>query len=137
MMATDTALLDQFTRAPAAPAGQDAFTALVSRHLNLVFSAALLLVGILVCGASAADTADLLATIKAVGKQGQGNAEAAKAWKELTSPGRSALFDILKAMEFFRQRQHFRQPVEHVRFEFRACGTRGPQHSLDAQARRD
>jgi RNA polymerase sigma factor (sigma-70 family) len=41
MMANDADLLSQFTRDPAAGAGQDAFKALVERHLNLVYSAAL------------------------------------------------------------------------------------------------
>jgi len=40
-MTNDADLLDQFIREPATRAGQDAFTALVDRHLNLVYSAAL------------------------------------------------------------------------------------------------
>ena len=40
-MTNDTDLLGQFTREPATRPGQDAFTALVDRHLNLVYSAAL------------------------------------------------------------------------------------------------
>ena len=39
-MAKDAELLEEFARAPAARAGQDAFTELVNRHLNLVYSAA-------------------------------------------------------------------------------------------------
>ena len=41
MMTNDTDLLGQFIREPATRTGQDAFTALVDRHLNLVYSAAL------------------------------------------------------------------------------------------------
>jgi RNA polymerase sigma factor (sigma-70 family) len=41
MMTNDTDLLGQFIREPNSRAGQDAFTALVDRHLNLVYSAAL------------------------------------------------------------------------------------------------
>jgi RNA polymerase sigma factor (sigma-70 family) len=41
MMTNDADLLGQFIREPAARGGQDAFTALVERHLNLVYSAAL------------------------------------------------------------------------------------------------
>jgi RNA polymerase sigma factor (sigma-70 family) len=41
MSATDHDLLAQFTRGPGNPAGEDAFTELVNRHLNLVYSAAL------------------------------------------------------------------------------------------------
>jgi RNA polymerase sigma factor (sigma-70 family) len=40
-MTNDADLLGQFIREPNARAGQDAFTALVERHLNLVYSAAL------------------------------------------------------------------------------------------------
>lgn len=41
MMTNDADLLGQFIREPATRTGQDAFTALVDRHLNLVYSAAL------------------------------------------------------------------------------------------------
>ncbi|HEY1489981.1 MAG TPA: sigma-70 family RNA polymerase sigma factor, partial [Verrucomicrobiae bacterium] len=41
MMTNDADLLGQFIHEPATRAGQDAFTALVERHLNLVYSAAL------------------------------------------------------------------------------------------------
>jgi RNA polymerase sigma factor (sigma-70 family) len=41
MAANDLDLLRQFAREPREPAGQDAFTALVNRHLNLVYTAAL------------------------------------------------------------------------------------------------
>lgn len=57
---------------------------------------------LLVCwtGAMAAkDTAPLLARIKAVGKEGAGNTEAAKAWKELIRFGPEALVDILTALD--------------------------------------
>ena len=40
-MTNDAELLGQFIREPTTRAGQDAFTALVDRHLNLVYSAAL------------------------------------------------------------------------------------------------
>jgi DNA-directed RNA polymerase specialized sigma24 family protein len=40
-MTNDADLLGQFIREPATRAGQDAFAALVNRHLNLVYSAAL------------------------------------------------------------------------------------------------
>jgi hypothetical protein len=41
LMSHDADLLGQFIREPNTRAGQDAFTALVERHLNLVYSAAL------------------------------------------------------------------------------------------------
>ena len=56
----------------------------------------------LVCcaGLSAAgDAAPLLARIKAVGKEGEGNSPAAKAWKELIRLGPDALVDILTALD--------------------------------------
>jgi hypothetical protein len=66
---------------------------------RLRWALAMLLLGVLVCPGAAADSRSLVARIKAVGKQGQGNAEAAKAWKELVAQGPAALFDILGAMD--------------------------------------
>jgi len=56
----------------------------------------------LICcgGLSAAEHAGpLLARIKAVGKEGAGNSDAAKAWKELTRLGPDALLDILASLD--------------------------------------
>ena len=36
--------------------------------------------------------------------------------------------------KFFGQPQHGDQPIEHVRFKFRACRTGGPEHALHAQS---
>jgi len=69
------------------------------RARSLRWTLATLLLGVLVCTGSAADPGNLLARIKAVGKQGQGNADAAKAWKELVEQGPAALFEILRAMD--------------------------------------
>jgi hypothetical protein len=49
--------------------------------------------------ARAADAAPLLARIKAVGKEGTGNAAAARAWKELTKEGAAALLDVLGSLD--------------------------------------
>ncbi|MCI0456668.1 MAG: hypothetical protein L0Z62_06775 [Gemmataceae bacterium] len=49
-------------------------------------------------GLAAADVGPLLARIKAVGKEGAGNVEAARAWQELTARGPEALTDILAAL---------------------------------------
>src|SRR5262249_8358585 len=49
--------------------------------------------------AGAQDTASLLARIKAVGKEGTGNVEAAKAWKELVKLGPAALPDVLAGLD--------------------------------------
>ena len=57
---------------------------------------------VIVCLASpamAADRADLLKAIKAVGKQGKGNAAAQKAYAELVKSDAKALPEILKAFE--------------------------------------
>ncbi len=69
------------------------------RVSKLCWPLAMMLAGILVCGGLAADHAAQLARIKAVGKEGQGNADAARAWKELVAAGPAALFDILRAMD--------------------------------------
>jgi hypothetical protein len=62
---------------------------------------ALLMGGTLVTAAvaSAADVKPLLARIKAVGKEGAGNADAARAWKELTKEGPAALLEILGSLD--------------------------------------
>jgi hypothetical protein len=49
--------------------------------------------------ASAADTAALLARIRAVGREGAGNAEAGAAWKELVRLGPEALPAVLAGMD--------------------------------------
>jgi hypothetical protein len=46
-----------------------------------------------------ADTPALLARIKSVGREGAGNVEAARAWKELVRRGPSALPELLAAMD--------------------------------------
>jgi hypothetical protein len=50
-------------------------------------------------GWTAESAADLLAKIKAVGKEGKGNAEAGKAWKELVKLGPDVLTQVLAAMD--------------------------------------
>src|SRR5207253_914475 len=49
--------------------------------------------------AAAADVAPLLARIKADGKEGAGNVEAARAWKELVRRGPDLLLDVLAALD--------------------------------------
>jgi hypothetical protein len=49
--------------------------------------------------AAAEDVAPLVARIKAVGKEGAGNADAARAWKDLSRQGPGALIDILAALD--------------------------------------
>lgn len=49
--------------------------------------------------APAAETGSLIAQIKAVGKEGKGNLEAAKAWRELVQQGPSVLPDVLAGLD--------------------------------------
>ncbi|MBI3406861.1 MAG: hypothetical protein HY040_00710 [Planctomycetes bacterium] len=60
-----------------------------------------ILVGLLVLGMSAhcGDVAPLINRIKAVGKEGKGNTDAAKAWRELVKQGPDTIFDILAALK--------------------------------------
>src|SRR5437879_5068650 len=47
----------------------------------------------------AAETGSLIAQIKAVGKEGKGNVEAAKAWQELVRQGPDVLPDVLAGLD--------------------------------------
>jgi len=58
-----------------------------------------LLWAVCTAGASAQDAASLLIRIKAVGKEGAGNVEASKAWKELVARGPSVMPDVLAGMD--------------------------------------
>src|SRR5207245_2352498 len=61
---------------------------------------ALLILGLtLTAPAGAADTAALLARIRAVGREGAGNAEAGAAWRELVRLGPDALPAVLAGMD--------------------------------------
>lgn len=62
-------------------------------------SLALLLVACLVTPACAADPTSALTAILAVGKEGNGNAEAASAWKQLVAAGPAALIPALTAFD--------------------------------------
>src|SRR5687767_9936231 len=59
----------------------------------------LLVVGLSACAGGTGQAQSLLNTIKTVGKEGQGNVEAAKAWKELTQLGPGVLIDTLSALD--------------------------------------
>lgn len=60
-----------------------------------------ILVGVLVLvlSANSGDVSPLINRIKTVGKEGKGNADAAKAWRELAKEGPDAIFDILIALK--------------------------------------
>jgi hypothetical protein len=68
---------------------------------RLVVALLIVIVGFLpISGSSmAAETAPLLATIKAVGREGSGNVEAALAWRELTRLAPAALPAVLAAFD--------------------------------------
>jgi hypothetical protein len=57
------------------------------------------LAGVLALAAAAPAADALLARIKAVGREGAGNGEAAAAWKEVSARGPEALPDVLAAMD--------------------------------------
>ncbi len=65
----------------------------------------IVIVGLLLCGpgiasaANLAETEKLLASIKAVSKEGAGNQEAQAAWKLLVAHGGEALFPTLNALD--------------------------------------
>src|SRR5205809_469736 len=54
---------------------------------------------ILIPPTSAGELDPLLDKIKAVGREGAGNVEAARAWRELTQRGPGALIEILTALD--------------------------------------
>ena len=62
-------------------------------HFSVIFWCACATVG------SAQDVQSLLLRIKTVGKEGAGNVEAAKAWKELVAMGPAVMTDVLAGMD--------------------------------------
>jgi hypothetical protein len=69
------------------------------KHRGPALAVLLALAGAWAAGAAEKSAGPLLARIRAVGKQGEGNAEAARAWKELVKLGPDALPDILAALD--------------------------------------
>ncbi len=69
------------------------------KNLITRYTLGVLLSGLCASFAAAQDVDSLLARIKAVGKEGVGNVEAAKAWKELVAKGPAVLPDILAGMD--------------------------------------
>jgi hypothetical protein len=71
------------------------------RLLQGGLAAGLALLGLLAAGEARAESkaGALLKRIKAVGAEGAGNAEAARAWKELTALGPEALLEVLEALD--------------------------------------
>jgi hypothetical protein len=69
------------------------------RLMIISFLAAGMLVGLCFSAGSAEEIGSQLLRIKAVGKEGAGNLEAAKAWKEVVAQGPGVLPDVLGAMD--------------------------------------
>jgi hypothetical protein len=98
------------------------------------WAAALLLA--LPCWA-AADTGPLLARIKAVGKEGRGIGDAAKAWREVVGRGPDALTDVLAAMNDASPvaANYLRSAVEAIADGALAAGKPLPADKLEAFVR--
>jgi hypothetical protein len=88
-------------------------------------------------GRAAADAGPLLARIKAVGKEGTGNVEAAKAWKELTAQGPAVLPEILAALDDAGPvaANYLRSAVEAIAEKALAAGKPLPKDKLEAFVR--
>jgi hypothetical protein len=84
--------------------------------------------------ASAKDPARLVARIKAVGKEGEGNAGAARAWKDLVDLGPGALEAILTALDNAdaRSANWLRSAVDAVAEKALAAGKPLPAERLEA-----
>ncbi len=85
------------------------------------------------CNAGA-DAGPLLARIKAVGKEGAGNAAAAKAWKELTAQGPAVLPAVLAALDDAGPvaANYLRAAVEVITDRALAAGKPLPREQLEA-----
>src|SRR4051794_1448512 len=66
-------------------------------NLSLCGLSAILL--LLPATSQAADVSSQIARIKAVGREGNGNVEAARAWRELVREGPEVLIDILSGLQ--------------------------------------
>lgn len=82
----------------------------------------------------AADLGPLLTTIKAVGKDGSGNPEAAKAWQELSKSGPEAIVIILEALDDAdaRAANWLRSAVDTIAERELAAGRTLPAAKLEA-----
>jgi hypothetical protein len=85
----------------------------------------------------AQETGSLLARIKAVGKEGAGNVEAAAAWKELVRQGPAVLPDVLAALDDAgpAAANWLRAAVEQIRDDARTAGGKLPAQRLEAFVR--
>ena len=91
-------------------------------------------VAVMAGSAVAADPAALLAQIKKVGKEGQGNPEAAKAWQELTKAGPAALIETLTALDDANPAaaNYLRSAVDAIAEKELAAGGKLPADKLEA-----
>jgi hypothetical protein len=101
---------------------------------RICFLAATCVIFLLAPQARAQDAGPLLARIKAVGKEGAGNAEAAKAWKALVKLGPGALPDILAGLDDASPTaaNWIRAAVEQIRDDAQAAGKPLPADRLEA-----
>jgi hypothetical protein len=83
---------------------------------------------------AAADTAELIRAVKAVGKEGAGNLEAAAAWRRLVDLGVQALPDVLAAIDDGREvsANYLRAAVQAIADRERAAGRTLPADRLEA-----
>lgn len=84
-----------------------------------------------------ADNGPLLERIKGVGKEGNGNVEATKAWQELVKQGPGALFDVLAAIKDASPvaANYLRSAVEAIAENALAAGKSLPADKLEAFVR--
>src|SRR5262249_606697 len=84
-----------------------------------------------------ADVKPLLAKIRAVGRQGEGNVEAARAWRQLTSHGPDVLLDILASRDDAdpAAANWLRSAVEAITDRTLAAGKKLPAGPLEAFVR--
>lgn len=90
-----------------------------------------------VAAAQAEEVGSLLARIKAVGKEGAGNVEAARAWKELVAQGPAVLPDVLAGLDDAGPvaGNWLRAAVETIRDDAARAGKQLPADKLEAFVR--
>ncbi len=96
-------------------------------------------VGVLLWGigasiSSAQDVASLLLRIKAVGKEGVGNVDASKAWKELVAKGPAVMPDVLAGMDDANPVavNWLRAAIESIQDKAAQSGQKVPADKIDA-----
>jgi len=103
-------------------------------RLMLRYGAVLFALSLAVTSSHAQDVNSLLLRIKAVGKEGVGNVEAGKAWKELVAKGAGVLPDVLAGMDDANPVavNWLRGAVEAIQDKADAKGEKIPQAKIEA-----